>query len=83
MSDEETQDLTQFRHDYHLTDCIATLELEPADPNTFETAGKCKPSMLTVRLNTRQKFHFTQVTVSLSGEIAINGTLFSSLTQHL
>ena len=39
MSDEETQDLTQFRHDYHLTDCIATLELESADPNTFETAG--------------------------------------------
>jgi len=48
MSDEETQDLTQFQYDQNVTDCIATLELEAVDGEAFEIAGKCRSWLLAV-----------------------------------
>lgn len=40
MSNEETQDLTQFQHDYEITDCLGTLELAPNNVDVFGIIGR-------------------------------------------
>jgi len=46
MSDEETQDLTQFQHGDDLTDCIAALELEETGDEDLEIAGMYRQCLL-------------------------------------